>query len=152
MVVVVATGHQQDLDSRPDSLLPSNALSRTEATPWRQISIPTHPPAGPQRIRHIAHPAQKPPSTSAHPHNRPTRSQRTPAGTARALITPNAATATATAAAIPVKTLTLRIPDVEAAMLQEVQKTNQSFRDLQGVLLGLIRQDYQKTPAGKTSK
>ncbi len=42
------------------------------------------------------------------------------------------------------KTLTLRIPDVEAAMLVEVQKTNKSFRDLQGLLLGLIRQEYGK--------
>jgi hypothetical protein len=50
------------------------------------------------------------------------------------------------------KTLTLRIPDVEAAMLLEVQKSNKSFRDLQGLLLGLIRQEYQKTPAGKASK
>jgi hypothetical protein len=42
------------------------------------------------------------------------------------------------------KTLTLRIPDVEAAMLVEVQKTNKSFRDLQGLLLGLIREEYGK--------
>jgi hypothetical protein len=40
------------------------------------------------------------------------------------------------------KTITLRIPDVEAAMLVEVQKSNKSFRDLQGLLLGLIRQEY----------
>jgi hypothetical protein len=40
------------------------------------------------------------------------------------------------------KTLTIRIPDVEAAMLMEVQKTNKSFRDLQGLLLGLIREEY----------
>jgi hypothetical protein len=40
------------------------------------------------------------------------------------------------------KTLTIRIPDVEAAMLVEVQKTNKSFRDLQGLLLGLIREEY----------
>ena len=40
------------------------------------------------------------------------------------------------------KTLTIRIPDVEAAMLLEVQKTNKSFRDLQGLLLGLIREEY----------
>jgi hypothetical protein len=43
-----------------------------------------------------------------------------------------------------VKTLTLRIPPVEAAMLVELQKTNKSFRDLQGLLLGLIRQEYGK--------
>ncbi len=42
------------------------------------------------------------------------------------------------------KTLTIRIPDVEAAMLLEVQKTNKSFRDLQGLLLGLIREEYGK--------
>jgi hypothetical protein len=42
------------------------------------------------------------------------------------------------------KTITLRIPDVEAAMLVEVQKRNKSFRDLQGLLLGLIRQEYGK--------
>ena len=42
------------------------------------------------------------------------------------------------------KTLTLRIPDVEAAMLLEVQKSNKSFRDLQGLLLGLIRKVYEK--------
>jgi hypothetical protein len=42
------------------------------------------------------------------------------------------------------KTLTLRIPEVEAAMLLEVQKTNKAFRDLQGLLLGLIRQEYGK--------
>ena len=42
------------------------------------------------------------------------------------------------------KTLTLRIPDVEAAMLLEVQKSNKSFRDLQALLLGLIRQEYGK--------
>jgi hypothetical protein len=48
-----------------------------------------------------------------------------------------------------VKTLTLRIPDVEAAMLTEVQKSNKSFRDLQGLLLGLIRQEYQKSSGKK---
>jgi hypothetical protein len=48
-----------------------------------------------------------------------------------------------------VKTLTLRIPDVEAAMLVEVQKTNKSFRDLKRLLLGLIRQEYQKLSGSK---
>jgi hypothetical protein len=42
------------------------------------------------------------------------------------------------------KTLTLRIPAVEAAMLVEVQKTNKAFRDPQGLLLGLIGQEYGK--------
>ena len=47
------------------------------------------------------------------------------------------------------KTLTIRIPDVEAAMLLEVQKSDKSFRDLQGMLLGLIRQEYQKLSGSK---
>jgi hypothetical protein len=42
------------------------------------------------------------------------------------------------------KTLTIRIPDVEAAMLMEVQNSNKSFRDLQALLLDLIRQEYEK--------
>ena len=42
------------------------------------------------------------------------------------------------------KTLTIRIPDVEAAMLVEGQKSNKSFRDLQGLLLCLIREEYEK--------
>ena len=42
------------------------------------------------------------------------------------------------------KTLTIRIPDVEAAMLVEVQKRNKSFRDLQALLLSLIREEYGK--------
>lgn len=40
------------------------------------------------------------------------------------------------------KTLTIRIPDVEAAiLLVEVQKSSKSFRDLQGLLLSLIREE-----------
>ena len=50
------------------------------------------------------------------------------------------------------KTITLRIPSVEAAMLQELQNTHKQFRNLEVLVLGLIRQEYQKTPAGKTSK
>jgi hypothetical protein len=42
------------------------------------------------------------------------------------------------------KTLTLRIPNAASAILVEVQKTNKAFRDLQGLLLGLIRQEYEK--------
>jgi hypothetical protein len=47
------------------------------------------------------------------------------------------------------KTLTIRIPDVDAAMLVEVQKSNKSFRGLQGLLLGLIRQECRKIAGGK---
>ena len=53
---------------------------------------------------------------------------------------------------VQMKTLTLRIPDVEAAMLVEVQKSNKSFRDPQGLLLGLIWQEYSKTAAGRAAK
>ncbi len=42
------------------------------------------------------------------------------------------------------KTITIRLPDVEAAMLVEVQKRNKDFRDLQGFLLQIIRREYSK--------
>jgi len=42
-----------------------------------------------------------------------------------------------------VKTITIRLPDVEAAMLVEVQKRNKVFKDLEKLLLGLIRKEYQ---------
>ena len=50
------------------------------------------------------------------------------------------------------KTITIRLPDVEAAMLVEVQKVNRAYRDLQGLLIGQIQQEYVKTPKGRTSK
>ena len=42
------------------------------------------------------------------------------------------------------KTITLRIPAVEAAMLQELQKTQKAFRNLEALVLGLIRDEYEK--------
>ena len=42
------------------------------------------------------------------------------------------------------KTITLRIPPVEAAMLQELQKTHKQFRTLEMLVLGLIREVYGK--------
>ena len=42
------------------------------------------------------------------------------------------------------KTITLRIPPVEAAMLQELQKTHKSFRNLEVLVLRLIREGYGK--------
>ena len=36
------------------------------------------------------------------------------------------------------KTVTIRLPDVEAAMLLEVQKVNKDYRDLQGLLMSQI--------------
>jgi hypothetical protein len=42
------------------------------------------------------------------------------------------------------KTITLRIPPVEAALLQELQKTHKQFRNLETLVLGLIREEYGK--------
>ena len=42
------------------------------------------------------------------------------------------------------KTMTLRIPAVEAAMLQDLQKTQKAFRNLEALVLGLIREEYGK--------
>lgn len=50
------------------------------------------------------------------------------------------------------KTITIRLPDVEAAMLVEVQKTNSAYRDLQGLLVSQIQQEYAKTPKGRASR
>ena len=47
-----------------------------------------------------------------------------------------------------VKTITIRLPDVEAAMLTELQKRNKAFKDLQQLLIQQIRQEYQKTSGG----
>ncbi len=49
------------------------------------------------------------------------------------------------------KTVTIRLPDVEAAMLVEVQKDNKAYRDLQAHLPRQIRQEYAKTPKCKAS-
>jgi hypothetical protein len=47
------------------------------------------------------------------------------------------------------KTITIRLPDVEAAMLLEVGKVNKAYRDLQGLLINQIQKEYAKTPKGK---
>ena len=47
------------------------------------------------------------------------------------------------------KTVAIRLPDVEAAMLVEVQKINRAYRDLQGLLVRQIQQEYAKTPQGR---
>ena len=41
------------------------------------------------------------------------------------------------------KTITIRLPDVEAAMLAEVQKRNKAFKDLQQLLIQQILQEYK---------
>jgi len=43
-----------------------------------------------------------------------------------------------------VKTITIRLPDVEAAMLVEARKRNKAFKDLEQLLIQQIRQEYQK--------
>ena len=43
------------------------------------------------------------------------------------------------------KTIIIRLPDVESAMLVEVQKRNQAFKDLQQLLIQQIRQKYLKS-------
>ena len=50
------------------------------------------------------------------------------------------------------KTITIRLPDVEAEMLVEVQKVNKAYRDLQGLLINQIQQEYAKTPKGRETK
>ena len=50
------------------------------------------------------------------------------------------------------KSITIRLPDVEAAMLLEVQKVNRAYRDLQGLLLSQIQEEYAKTPKGRASR
>jgi len=51
-----------------------------------------------------------------------------------------------------VKTITIRLPDVEGAMLTEVQKVNKAYRDLQGLLINQIQQEYAKTPKGRAAR
>jgi len=40
------------------------------------------------------------------------------------------------------KTIIIRLPDVEAAMLVEVQKRNKEFRDLQSFIVKAILKEY----------
>jgi len=48
-----------------------------------------------------------------------------------------------------VKTITIRLPAVQAAMLVEVEKRNGAFRDLQRLLISQIQQEYAKTPSAR---
>ena len=50
------------------------------------------------------------------------------------------------------KSITIRLPDVEAAMLLEVGKVNKAYRDLQGLLINQIQQEYAKTPKGRAAR
>ena len=42
------------------------------------------------------------------------------------------------------KSIPIRLPDVEAEMLVEVQKKNKAFKDLQQLMIQQIRQAYRK--------
>jgi len=48
-------------------------------------------------------------------------------------------------------TIRIHLHPVEAEMLKEVQKVNRRYRDLETLLLGLIRDEYHKTPKGRSS-
>ena len=50
------------------------------------------------------------------------------------------------------KSIIIRLPDVEAAMLVEVQKVNKAYKDLQGLLIHQIQQEYQKTPKARAAR
>jgi hypothetical protein len=47
-------------------------------------------------------------------------------------------------------TIRIHLHPVEAEMLKEVQKGSRRFRDIETLLLGLIREEYAKTPAGRS--
>jgi len=46
------------------------------------------------------------------------------------------------------KTITIRLSDVEAVMLLEVQKRNKTFKDLQRLMIQQLFQEYEKTSGG----
>jgi len=48
------------------------------------------------------------------------------------------------------KTIRVQLHPVEEAMLIEVQKVNRRFRDIETLLLGQIREEYAKTPKGRS--
>ena len=43
-------------------------------------------------------------------------------------------------------TITIRLPDLEAAMLLEVQKIKRVYRDIEGLLVSQIQQEHIKKP------
>ena len=50
------------------------------------------------------------------------------------------------------KTIRIHLHPVEEAMLLEVQKRNRRYRDLETLLLVQIREEYAKTPAGRSKR
>jgi len=51
-----------------------------------------------------------------------------------------------------VKTITIRLPDVEAAMLFELLKDKREYRDVHRFLLKQIHLQYEKLPANRINK
>jgi hypothetical protein len=51
-----------------------------------------------------------------------------------------------------VKTIRIHLDPVEEAMLVEIQKVNRRYRDLETLLLGQIREEYAKTPKGRSKE
>jgi len=49
------------------------------------------------------------------------------------------------------KTIRIHLHPVEEAMLVEVQKRNKRYRDIEFLLLGLIRDEYAKTQKAKST-
>lgn len=47
------------------------------------------------------------------------------------------------------KTIRIHLTPVEEAMLVEVQKSNRNYKDLEGLVLSQIREEYAKTPKGR---
>ena len=47
-----------------------------------------------------------------------------------------------------VKTVTIRLPDVEAAMLVEMQKRSQKYRNIENLLIKSIRDEYRSIFGG----
>ncbi len=47
------------------------------------------------------------------------------------------------------KTYRIQLDQVEVAMLQEVQKVNRDYRDLQVLVINQIRQEYAKLPKSR---
>jgi hypothetical protein len=50
------------------------------------------------------------------------------------------------------KTIRIHLHPVEETMLVEVQKSNKRYRDIESLLLGLIRDEYAKTPKRKAER
>jgi len=50
------------------------------------------------------------------------------------------------------KNVAIRLSDVEAAMLLEVQKSNRALKDIQALVISQIQQEYQKTTAARAKR